>query len=446
MNYIAKNLSILRYGFPALSLLFHSFYQSSEVIYIFYLFLLFSIFFEKLNNNIKLLIFLLPCLGYAPLVDSGSNPITMFYLLVFLKYIILKAPNKAFKVKPVICAFLLITLELINFYIYKQTSVLEFFRWAALLFFAVLLIAERDSVVDFNFIYSPFIYGYLTSAIAGLFYYISLKNHVATHEVDGMIARFSGLAGDPNNFGLYAILAIIFTLYKLSKTDSRLVYRLLIVFFIITGMLTVSRTFTIVFILISFLYFLFIPIYKNSTIVVFSLFLLVIFSLFFNFDFNINIVDHIIERFSFSEIGNLTGGRSYIFSSYIDKFSGLNAYQQLTGVGVLNYLEYYHQLSPSDFIPKSNALVGPHNTFIEALISFGILGSMILLGLLISLFYPSGYKIHYNKESLFFIFSVLVCIILFSMSLQNLAKYNFYFLLVLIVSFQRMVFKPQVKL
>lgn len=436
MNYINRLGDVFRFLMIAFIFYFEAKSGGGTLTYILYATLFVFVIVDPLDKNIKLIVFLIPCLGFSGEAGQGINPITMFLMFVFLKYLIFRAfRNRRYSSTPVIIAFLIVALETINFAVYQQQSFSEYARWVGLFVFAVLLISERGCEIDFDNIYRPFIIGYVVSSLIGLVYYAEAIPASAIQDSSGVIARFSGLAGDPNNFGFYSMLALSFTLYKLQVSRFKLLFIGVISFVVFTGLLTVSRSYVIALVIWGFLYLTFRSDFRRFA-TLFS-FVFISFAIYFAWSLEILAFQNIVSRFSFNDLGGLTGSRSNIFASYIEVFASLNVMQQLFGVGVLNYVDYYFHTPVSDAVFNFGVIVGPHNTIIESFAAFGIMGTILLVIWFVKCFNLKEYPMRLSRRNLFYIFAILSSLLIFSMSLQNLAKYSFYFSLFLIVIFYR---------
>jgi O-antigen ligase len=251
---------------------------------------------------------------------------------------------------------------------------------------------------------------------------------------DKAISRFSGGTGDPNNYGLYCLLLIYFYLptlprKKIAKT-SFMIVGLMLAF----GSLTVSRSFFLVAIMSLFLYFI---LYYRAAIgdVVFRMLaafngVLLLVAIYLlsgqSFDFNFAIFD----RFGGDNLSELTGARSDIFQEYLRLFFELPFEFVLFGAGINGYLGYYnHSFAQAGIFSE---VVGPHNTLLELLISFGLVGFMLFVAFIVMAFKAEQNRTK-NKQVFRIALLSLVVFLLYCFSLQNLGKYGSYFILMMIV-------------
>src|SRR5690606_8650536 len=110
------------------------------------------------------------------------------------------------------------SVELINLIVNGAGYFFEFIRWSALFVFSVLLMSEISATRKFSNYVGYFVAGYFISSVFGLLYF-----YYGGFVDDGMnpnrIRRFSGLSGDPNSYGMYALLVLSFLLLKLESVS-----------------------------------------------------------------------------------------------------------------------------------------------------------------------------------------------------------------------------------
>jgi len=138
----------------------------------------------------------------------------------------------------------------------------------------------------------------------------------------------------------------------------------------------------------------------------------------------------ILKRFSGDNLSQLTGARSDIVQEYIDLFFSLSSIFLLFGAGINGYLGYYnHFFLNRGLFPE---VVGPHNTLIEILISFGLIGSLLFISYVYFAFKAEKSRVGSTKVFRIALIPIIV-FLLYCFSLQNLGKYGSYFILMLII-------------
>ncbi len=138
----------------------------------------------------------------------------------------------------------------------------------------------------------------------------------------------------------------------------------------------------------------------------------------------------IFTRFSGDNLSDLTGSRSDILQEYVRLFFSLPYSFLLLGAGINGYLGYYNfHFLQAGLFPE---VVGPHNTLLEIMISFGLVGFILFAAYLYL-----GFRAERNRTASQHIFRLawlpIIVFILYCFSLQNLGKYGSYFILMLIV-------------
>ncbi|ANQ15912.1 O-antigen ligase family protein [Vibrio natriegens] len=428
MNYIDKKNN---FAFLAIAILtlFIAFTNNAQLANIIMLVLVFFVFLSKTENNLILCIFLIPSIDYFNYLGLGYNVVTIFYLLVSIKYFIY---FRTIKIKPLGLSLLIVLLSFEVFHVIYVDgySLQDFIRWSILFSFSILVMIDGNINLNFLRLESAFVNGFLLSSIVGayLFFY---KGKVPVN--DNIIPRFSGLSGDPNNFGMYALIIIAFMLAKFKYNRASTISLLTILLVLSFSVLTVSRSFFLVLFVIILLqlskgWFDLKKSIRNLT------FVSVLFVSFY-WLLNTEIMDNIILRFSYGNISELSGSRTDIFDAYFNVFYSLDIYFQLFGAGINGYLDFYNEYSDLYSIVNPGDVVGPHNTIIEIFVSLGIIGSIVYVLLLtFAMFNNVNIRSDSDKITLFL---PVIIIFIYSLSLQNIAKYVFYFLLLLVSFYMR---------
>ena len=83
----------------------------------------------KFENNLRFVFFLIPSVYYFAQLAGGSNPITYYLILLFLKYLFF-LKNKRFDVVNVILALVIVGFELVNLLINDFAYIAEVVRWS----------------------------------------------------------------------------------------------------------------------------------------------------------------------------------------------------------------------------------------------------------------------------------------------------------------------------
>lgn len=396
-----------------------------------------SLFVFNFNDNLKIVFFLTPSFYYFSTIGVVGNPVTYFLILLFIKYLF-DCRNKSYDIYNLIFMVLVLVLSVISSIIGNSYNLLELVRWSMLFVFTVLLMSEKRSNRNFLDFGKYFIIGFFVSSIVGLVAFKIGGNLYDLNRTDynpNIINRFSGLSGDPNYYGMYALLVLTFIFMQLEvvKEPKKAAFMWLLVISIgFLSILTVSRSLVVGFVFVILL-FVFLNFRKRKNIKIF--FLIVFFMIlgllvgsYYGF------FDNFIHRFEYSTLSDLTGARSIIFFEYMTGFLSGDLWRYLFGSGVTGHPDFYFYdvngfNSRGDFYKP----FATHNTFVELLVSFGILGSVVFLVLLYRCIFNDLLK-SVNGFRIFDLMPLLIIVIYF-FSLHNLSQYGFYFILVLVSMF-----------
>lgn len=356
---------------------------------------------------------------------------TLIFLAMFGRYLLTQFYVTNYYKPGLIFTLIIILFELLHLIYNPVMFSAKTIRWLLLFLFVSLIIFDRKNYADFKSLRECLFLGLIVSTGYGLLnQYFFPPEYV--HEK--AISRFAGGAGDPNNFGLYCLILIYFFLPTVPKNSISKVSFFVLGVMLFCGALTVSRSFFIVSFMSLFLYFILyfrdaigevfirILILIVILIICFAIFQLAGESFAFKFD--------ILTRFSGDNLSELTGARSDIVQEYLNLFFDLPLLFVLFGAGINGYLGYYnHFFELKGLFPE---VVGPHNTFIEILISFGVVGCLFFLGYILSAFKAEKTRVK-NGQVFRIALLPLVVFLLYCFSLQNLGKYGSFFILMLII-------------
>ena len=138
----------------------------------------------------------------------------------------------------------------------------------------------------------------------------------------------------------------------------------------------------------------------------------------------------ILNRFDTDNLSDLTGARSDIAKEYFKMFLEQDPDYMLLGAGINGYLGYYNYYFEVHKI--FDEVVGPHNTFLEMLVSVGIVGSFLFI-----YFVYAGFKAEKIRTQNFSFYRIsylpIIVFIMYCLSLQNLAMYSSYFIVMMII-------------
>ncbi len=384
------------------------------------------------GRSLQLAFFLLPCsevFTQSPYISISL--LTFIFLAMFGRYILTHVAETEYS-QPGLLLLLLVLLYELGHVFYNPIMVSSTtIRWSIFFIFTSFLLFDRNKYCSFSQLRFALLCGIIASTLYGLLHQQFAP--VSTHSVK-IITRFAGGAGDPNNFGLFCLLLIYFYLPTIPREKIPKTTYIIILMMLAFGTLTVSRSFFIVATLSLLMYFFFY--YRTALgdiMVRFLIFLnglLILFCLYWLSGATFIGELDIFARFNGDNLSDLTGSRSDILQEYVKLFFELPYGFILLGAGINGYLGYYnYYFLQAGLFPE---VVGPHNTLLEIIISFGLLG-FVLFATYIYL----GFRAERIRTGSTHIFRLawipILVFVLYCFSLQNLGKYGSYFILMLIV-------------
>ncbi len=313
--------------------------------------------FLNIRDATFLLFFFSP-LSYILVYNEFS--LYIFIALAYIAAVLTKYKNY----RGLVPAFFLISYCVIfaNFDVSIKIGQLIYPILLLLLYFTCQFIAPKD----YKNVMAYFTIGFITSAVIGLFkdQIPLLQSFFSTDTlfIDGVetsmdIQRFSGLSYDPNFFTL--VDCIIISMLLFSGKQLTMLKGLALLFLIIIGFFTFSKSYVILLMVILVSYVLKYskkPIKNMIILAVCFLCLLVV----ENFT-SINVLSLIQARFSSAENTNdLTTGRADLWIDYLDYI--------LSNPKCLVFGEGFNALSLDKAV---------HNTYLDFLYRFGILGTCL---------------------------------------------------------------------
>ncbi len=376
-------------------------------------------------KNYTLIIFILPLLDIFIASGSGFSYATLLLMLISIKHIISRFKIMSFRPLGLIVVLVVVIYEALHIYGYDRVDIIPTVRWITLFIYASLIIIDRNFKPNFKKITHFFIAGIIVSSVCG--YVISLSKPVVTNA--NVLFRFEGVGGDPNGFAMMILMAALFLINiyirnnKFTKT-----YACLFILLVMLGFTTLSRSYLLTLgcmIGFIFVYSLFtrnLKILRLQVVILFmSLAILVIF-----YDPIVQLLSTIVDRMTMSDdIQDVTGSRALLAELYWKSFVESSLPNMLFGKGVVGYLGLYH-------ISILGELAGPHNTYLETLVAWGVCGILILSSYIIVMYKCQAHKYIYVKPT-FISYLPAVGLMIYLMSLQSLGKYNTYLYLTLIL-------------
>ncbi len=358
------------------------------------------------RNVFYALFFLMPFASIFKTSPSSTSFFTYIMLLAVLKLLFC---YKKINVNFMICYLIFLCYIVVG----MQGNYSIFIKQAIILPLVYFFFMTEE--IDFRRFGLNYANGILISGIIALFddYIPNLHDYIindVAYELGTDITRFSGLYSDPNYYSTALILAIsfIFILYSHKMLGGvAFLYYVIIAYL---GSQTISRSFLLLFMVLSafFVFDLFVN-KKYKTAFAFLAMLGVVFVLVFNG--RITLFDNIIDRFIYAQDGDITGNRSNILSKYLDYFKQ-TPIKIFFGSGVGT--------------PYLGAAA--HNTYIDFVYFYGFFGTaLFFLTLANSLSVRRRFKKNISN------YLPLVCTAISAFFLSNLLYYDFVFNLIICI-------------
>lgn len=419
-------------GLCALLIVLYGITSSAPLLLLVVLIGVFCAFILPFGRSIQLAFCLLPCteiFTQSPYISISL--LTCIFLAMFGRYLLTHVAEAQYVKHGLLLMLLVLVYELMHVIYNPAMASSVTVRWSIFFIFTSLLLFDKNKYCSFSQLRFALLCGVITSTMFGLMH--QYFGTVATHSVK-VITRFAGGTGDPNNFGLFCLLLIYFYLPVVPRAPIPKTTFLIVFLMLAFGALTVSRSFFIVATLSLLTYFI---LYFRSAIGdMFVRFLLLLNSLLILFCLYwisgasfIGDLD-IFVRFNGDNLSDLTGSRSDILQAYLQLFLELPYNFVLFGAGINGYLVYYnHYFLQAGLFSE---VVGPHNTLLEIMISFGLIGFSLF-----ATYVYFGFRAERNRMASSHIFRLawlpILVFLLYCFSLQNLGKYSGYFILMAIV-------------
>lgn len=318
------------------------------------------------------LLFFLP---WSPLLKMAPGSMTVFTLalivvcVVFLFQHGLKFDRGILSIS-VLLFVITIIVKLMNGYSIENSYIL----FMMLLILFPLVSKEVGIEYDFFELTVFFAMGIITAALSAqyLLVYPTISRYIVVHSFN-KVTRLCGYYGDPNFYAAHitAVLSgiLILLTVKNNRNHKNKIPFLILLFLVVLycGLLSASKAFIIVLLCIFVIWILYVLSSKGKISKKIAVFFGVFLVLLFIVTSNIftDIIDIILLRFNQSSgnVSDLTTGRSDIWVKYIKGiFSDFP--QFLFGVGFTN-VKYQN--------------MGSHNTIIQMLYQFGIVGSTLFI-------------------------------------------------------------------
>jgi len=249
-------------------------------------------------------------------------------------------------------------------------------------FFSIATVVMRKFILtkEWNKI---FLYYILAVVITSIYYFIKYVSFYGADVFKSPIFRFSAGNADPNVFGRFVIISIAMILTVNLPSIKRVLKVIFILLLIFVGMLTYSKMFSIILVIIFFIaglkvgrtnkYFLFVFLLISLSFSV----LVVLFITKVKGSLEIPILGPLYARFFMGgTTTSLLSFRNIIWEASWKALEEKNVIDFLIGGGY-NYSRYL-------LWEKLGVIISTHNCFLQVLLDYGIVGFLIFMGIILT--------------------------------------------------------------
>ena len=395
--------------------------KSSSLILLGIISFLSLILFLRNIDKITMLFFFLPWNGIIKLSPESNSFYGFAIILTVLSLIFFKySINKKSVMNLIIFVFYTIIVKL---FFYDNFS----FRFLIIVLNILLILylsQNQKELINSHKIIIFFSIGTLLANITGNFLaklphlYLFFKDSEYSLTNDWGIFRLSGFNGDPNRNALQILFAIsVLLLYKTKSVKDSLLKYITLFALIYYGMLTVSKMFYIILILLSILYSFLMFFTKQKRIAKFLYFISggVFFLIIFYNGLLDSQIDMLFDRIDRNEEFGITTGRLYLQLSYLQYIVD-NIQLIFVGRGFL-----------TAYTPTYSVA---HNSFIQMFFGLGFIGTFLYLKNILAFEVASILKSFTNT----ILFSMPFLVLVFSCFALDLLSFDsFYFYIILLI-------------
>ncbi|WP_028546390.1 O-antigen ligase family protein [Paenibacillus taiwanensis] len=376
-------------------------------------------------RHFLLIAFLLPSLHLFVTEDSGVSYATLLFLVALVKYVAARFNTMKLHVVGLIVMLGMIAYEWLHLFLNGQVMIVPAIRWSALFLYASLMIIDMNFKPDFKQVAHYFVAGIVLSSVCG--FVMSFAN--ASDAVTGY-ARFEGAGGDPNGFGMMILMAAFFLLhiYKQSQFPKPQ-YIYFALGLMLLGLSTLSRAYLLTAAITTVLLAGYMIVTSEHSMIRLRrklAFAVLVFAAVFTVP-AIGFITSIMERMSIGDsLQKMTGLRSMLAQQYWEVFTESTLWEMLWGKGVIGYLQQSN-------ISVMGVLTGPHNTYLESLMAWGMCGTMLFVIYMVVLNQCQKQKVDPGHRPSFLSYLPIISTLIFLLSLQSLAKYSTYFYMTMLL-------------
>ncbi len=315
----------------------------------------------------------------------------------------------SFNKKQVVFSMIILIYEALHLVVYLGDSPVEFLRYAIVYIYVFIMLFDEydnDSIVIIAKVYISatvfvcidVLFQMLTILNISMGDYLNMSLRLGYSDQLQQTIRFSA---DPNLLAQSCTISMVMCVVLMKKKYTDVFLKIAVLLLLLFGLMTLSKTFLLSLVVVVFCIILntsqekksFESI-KNAMIA----FVCIIVALIIVYNVYPNYFDNIAARF---DPEDLTTGRVRIAQKYINYLLG-EPFSLFFGLGLQNIGE------------KSMCVASPHAAFIECLVSFGLLGTIFIIYIVIN----SIKQITKNKKRSFLSYMPLVITVVLIQSTQ----------------------------
>ena len=381
------------------------------------------IYFSDLRVATCVLFFLLPLGGVFKMAYGGTS----FFTIISLLYIFRLIVKLGFRRETLSFVLIFFIFCLLHSSVEHLVTIVTI-----TLGFVLISYAHDDYREDYPLMVYAFVSGLLVASVIGLFR-AQLPLVAALSEVNSIktgtlqyVDRFAGLHGNPNYFTLDVTIGISCMIVLLCRHKTRAIDILLMMVLIVFGVMSVSQSFLLVLaIQLIMLLFAFSKMgAKKLLMMIVGGFFILALVFFLAYD-SIQLYLFRAEDISESSLNDITTGRWDIWVSFLQSLIRTPKIM-LTGSGIMEA-----------FVSRR----GAHNTFIELVYTFGVIGTAIYL---ITLFRVARHPLR-KKQIVDKIIWIPIVSLLLRMMFIGIVTYDslpYYFFLICVINNALAASKP----
>ena len=405
-NYLKNKLI---YNIIILAILYFTNCFLGPFVYFVYPLLLVFVLVDNLQNGLTYIIFCLPFIMINKEISEILFFICVFvYAIKLLFTVFIKEKEKINKSILILIGCLIVYMCL-PFGEYNLNLPIKIFMFL-FVFIGLILIGKRQQLIRFDFNIKILAYALIVSAVFGLTYFISpyLKTVIVTVN-NNQFLRYQALLTNTNVLAMFCEITLAFLAYYILTKKNKLQYLILYILIALIGCCTFSKTFLLLFSLITFV--LFVGSIKKYPKTTLTLLALGLFAIGLLMVIKPNITNSIFKRF--------TGGENS-FKSFEDFLNVLTTYRYgrwksyskyIFTNSIFNLIFGYGVGTPM-YIEGSELFIGNiHNALLSLIFQMGLVGLILFTTILVLIF--KGYKKENVKVSKWIILPILIiCLIL----------------------------------